>query len=62
MSDSKWGQLFMSMQVHLSSEKLSMPINTHVARLDMKWKYLTLGTEIGCQTKTKLMFRHGAQG
>jgi len=43
MSDSKWGQLFMSMQVHLSSEKLSMPIKTHDARLDMEWKYLTFG-------------------
>ncbi len=35
----------------------SMPINTHIARLDMKWKYLTMRTETGCQTKTELLFK-----
>jgi len=47
----------MPMQVHLSSEKSSMLINTHGSRLNMEWKYLTLGTLIGCQTKTELLFK-----
>ena len=57
MSDRKWGQLFMPMQVHLSSEKSSMLINTHGSRLDMEWKYLTMRTETGCWTKTEWLFK-----
>jgi len=47
----------MPMQVHLSSKKSSMLINTHGSRLDMEWKYLTLGTVIGCWTRTGLLFK-----